>query len=213
MKSRNTILGLFTAVLVLVSAFGPVSEVYMSTVEAAVEGDVISESQFVKEYKSELAKAKKNYSYTGNGTKYEKRLDIIDDALIGTDLNELMKQSSVSIDKKSFELMCRVVQHEAGYVSYYTKELLAEVIVHRAQDKVFKEDSIWGVLHAKNQFTVIKSSSIDRVKVDGETINACKDALLRSVHPQKVLYFRAGHFFSGYRQYKSSEGTYFSYGR
>ncbi len=213
MKSRNKFLGLITAALVFISAFGPVSEVYMSTVEAAVEGEVVSESQMEKEYKAALAKAKKSYSYTGNGTKYEKRLEIIDDALIDTSLNELMKQSSVSIDKKSFELMCRVVQHEAGYVSYYTKELLAEVIVHRAQDNVFREKTIWGVLHARNQFTVVNSSSINRVKVDGETINACKDALLRSVHPQKVLYFRAGHFFSGYRQYMSSEGTYFSYGR
>ena len=211
MKTRKMILSVITAVLVLFSAFGPVSEVYTNTVEAA-EGEVVTDGELSKEYKAQLKKAKK-ITYVGKNTSYSKRLDLIDEALVDISLSELMKQSQVNIDKKTFELMCRVVQHEAGYVSYYTKELLAEIIVHRCQDNVFNYNNVHDVLYAKSQFTVVHMSSVNTVKVDGETINACKDALLRNVHPQKVLYFRAGHFFSGLRQYKSSEGTYFSYGR
>lgn len=202
MKLIKKAMAVFAAAIMLVTAFGPVVET-----QAAVGGAIVTE----KDYQKQLKKVEK-YGFTANSTSYSKRLAIINKALVDSSLDYVIANSQVKVDKKSFDLMCRVVQAEAGYVSYSTRELIAEVIVHRCQTAGFP-NNVNGVLVAPHQFSVVSNGAINKVRVDGITINAVKDALLECQHPRKVLYFRAGHYFSGLQHYKAADGTYFSYGR
>ncbi|MCR5452771.1 MAG: cell wall hydrolase [Lachnospiraceae bacterium] len=211
MNFSKKAIGFITGLLIAVSTFGPASSLYMSHVDAAVGGKLISEKEYQRMYMNQV-KATEKYGYVGNSTGYSTRISTINKALINTTLDEVIKKSQVKIDKQTFELMCRVVQEEAGPVSYETRELLAEVIVHRGLDSAFPSN-IHDVLYAPKQFTCVHGSAINRVRVDGITINAVKDALLECQHPQKVLFFRARYYFAGLKPYKSMDGTYFSYGR
>lgn len=202
MKIFKKAIAVLSAAIMLVTAFGPVMDAH-----AAVGGEVVTEQS----YKTRVKKTE-GLGYTASSTSYSKRIQIIEKALVDSSLDYVVKHSQVKVDKKSFDLMCRVVQAEAGNVSYFTRELIAEVIVHRGLEKGFPSN-IHDILYARNQFSVVSNGAINRVRVDGITINAVKDALLECQHPQKVLFFRASYYFSGLKHYKASDGTYFSYGR
>ena len=130
-------------------------------------------------------------------------------ALIDISWNELKKYSRVKITKKDFDLMCRTVSAEAGdSASYKAKELTAEVIVNRA--KSYKgSNPVSKAIHAKGQFAVTRNGAINRVTINGETVNACKDALIKASHPSTLLFFSAGRYFSWAKPYMAVDGSYF----
>jgi spore germination cell wall hydrolase CwlJ-like protein len=158
--------------------------------------------------KEKIAKARKK-SIRVTKRNYRSRIKAEENALIDLSFEELRDHAQVHFTRKSFDLMCRVVRQEAGPVSYYTQEMVAEVIVHRAM-KLGGEDSIYKALTAKGQFSCINSSVLYRNNIDGQIVNACKDALLNSSHPKSLMYFRANYYFNWCKPYKKSEGTYFS---
>lgn len=168
----------------------------------------VNAKHLTKEYKREIAKARKNSIHVSRRN-YKSRIKAEEKALIDLSYAELAKNSQVHITRKSFDLMCRVVRQEAGPVSYYTQEMVAEVIVHRAM-KLKGKDQIYKALTAKGQFSCIHSSVLYRNSIDGQIVNACKDALLNSSHPKSLMFFRAGYFFHWCKPYKKSEGTFFS---
>lgn len=168
----------------------------------------VNAKHLTKEYKREIAKARKNSIHVSRRN-YKSRIKAEEKALIDLSYAELAKNSQVHITRKSFDLMCRVVRQEAGPVSYYTQEMVAEVIVHRAMKQKGK-DQIYKALTAKGQFSCIHSSVLYRNSIDGQIVNACKDALLNSSHPKSLMFFRAGYFFHWCKPYKKSEGTFFS---
>ena len=168
----------------------------------------VNAKHLTREYKREIAKARKNSIHVSRRN-YKSRIKAEEKALIDLSYAELAKNSQVHITRKSFDLMCRVVRQEAGPVSYYTQEMLAEVIVHRAM-KLKGKDQIYKALTAKGQFSCIHSSVLYRNSIDGQIVNACKDALLNSSHPKSLMFFRAGYFFHWCKPYKKSEGTFFS---
>ncbi len=171
----------------------------------------VNAKHLTKEYKREIAKARKNSIHVSRRN-YKSRIKAEEKALIDLSYAELAKNSQVHITRKSFDLMCRVVRQEAGPVSYYTQEMVAEVIVHRAMKQKGK-DQIYKALTAKGQFSCIHSSVLYRNSIDGQIVNACKDALLNSSHPKSLMFFRAGYFFHWCKPYKKSEGTFFSLAR
>jgi spore germination cell wall hydrolase CwlJ-like protein len=168
----------------------------------------INAKHLSKEYKKKIAKARKK-SIRVTKRNYRSRIKAEENALIDLSFEELRDHAQVHFTRKSFDLMCRVVRQEAGPVSYYTQEMVAEVIVHRAM-KLGGEDSIYKALTAKGQFSCINSSVLYRNNIDGQIVNACKDALLNSSHPKSLMYFRANYYFNWCKPYKKSEGTYFS---
>ena len=168
----------------------------------------VNAKHLTRDYKRAIAKARKN-SIRVSRRNYKSRIKAEEKALIDLSYAELARNSQVHMTRKSFDLMCRVVRQEAGPVSYYTQEMVAEVIVHRAM-KLKGKDQIYKALTAKGQFSCIHSSVLYRNSIDGQIVNACKDALLNSSHPKSLMYFRAGYFFHWCKPYKKSEGTFFS---
>lgn len=158
-------------------------------------------------YKSKLSK--KRRSVVSARRSYVTRQKFEENALIGLAWSELKDLSQVKITKSDFDLMCRVVSAEAGdSASYQAKEMTAECIVNRA--KGYKNSNpVASAIRAKGQFSVVRNGAINRVTVNGETVNACKDALIKNSHPKSLYYFSAGRYFSWARPYMHLNGTYF----
>ena len=158
-------------------------------------------------YKSKLSK--KRRSVVSARRSYVTRQKFEENALIGLAWSELKDLSQVKITKSDFDLMCRVVSAEAGdSASYQAKEMTAECIVNRA--KGYKNSNpVASAIRAKGQFSVVRNGAINRVTVNGETVNACKDALIKNSFPKSLYYFSAGRYFSWARPYMHLNGTYF----
>lgn len=168
---------------------------------------IVDANNLTSSYKEKLAKAKKNRIEVTTKN-YDSRVKAEEKALIDITWEELVEHSQVTVSRKSFDLMCRVVEREAGDVKYSTKEMMAECIVNRARS-AGGDDSVSKALYAKGQFTVVNSSRINKGTINGETVNACKDALLKNAHPKNLLFFSAGKYFSWAKPYKSQDGSYF----
>ena len=158
-------------------------------------------------YKSKLSK--KRRSVVSARRSYVTRQKFEENALIGLAWSQLKDLSQVKITKSDFDLMCRVVSAEAGdSASYQAKEMTAECIVNRA--KGYKNSNpVASAIRAKGQFSVVRNGAINRVTVNGETVNACKDALIKNSFPKSLYYFSAGRYFSWARPYMHLNGTYF----
>lgn len=158
-------------------------------------------------YKSKLSK--KRRSVVSARRSYVTRQKFEENALIDLAWSELKDLSQVKITKSDFDLMCRVVSAEAGdSASYQAKEMTAECIVNRA--KGYKNSNpVASAIRAKGQFSVVRNGAINRVTVNGETVNACKDALIKNSFPKSLYYFSAGRYFSWARPYMHLNGTYF----
>lgn len=158
-------------------------------------------------YKSKLLKKRRSVvsARRSNVTRHK----FEENALIDLAWSELKDLSQVKITRGDFDLMCRVVSAEAGdSASYQAKEMTAECIVNRA--KGYKNSNpVASAIRAKGQFSVVRNGSINRVTVNGETVNACKDALIKNSHPKSLYYFSAGRYFSWARPYMHLNGTYF----
>lgn len=169
----------------------------------------VNAKKLTASYKKKLRKQKKNWIGVSYGN-YKSRVKAEQKSLIDISWEELKANSQVKITKKAFDLMCRVVQCEAGDVRYTTKEMTAEVIVNRARSYKGSSDPVYKALTAKHQFSVVRMSRIHTNDINGETVNACKDALLKNSHPKNLKFFRAGYYFSWAKPYTHADGTYFS---
>lgn len=167
----------------------------------------VNAKKLTSAYKSKLSK--KRRSVVSARRSYVTRQKFEENALIGLAWSELKDLSQVKITKSDFDLMCRVVSAEAGdSASYQAKEMTAECIVNRA--KGYKNSNpVASAIRAKGQFSVVRNGAINRVTVNGETVNACKDALIKNSFPKSLYYFSAGRYFSWARPYMHLNGTYF----
>lgn len=91
-----------------------------------------------------------------------------------------------------YEILCRIVQAEAGCEDLIGKILVANVVLNRVADERFP-DSIEAVVfqqsHGKYQFSPVKSGSIYRVTVSKETMEAVERALAGEDYSDGALYF------------------------
>ena len=151
-------------------------------------------------YKAQLKK-KRASSISVRNKSLAQRTAFEEKSLIGLNWSEFKKLAQIDVSKKEFDLMCRVVSAEAGDSSSYTaKELTAEVIVNRARS-YSGSNKVTKALYAKGQFTV--------VTINGETVNAVKDALIKNSHPKTLYYFAARRYFSWAKPYMAVDGSYF----
>ena len=159
-------------------------------------------------YKAQLKK-KRASSISVRNKSLAQRSAFEEKSLIGLNWSAFKKLSQIDITRKEFDLMCRVVSAEAGDSSSYTaKELTAEVIVNRARS-YSGSNRVTKALYARGQFTVVHSSVLNRVTINGETVNAVKDALIKNSHPKTLYYFAARRYFSWAKPYMAVDGSYF----
>lgn len=168
----------------------------------------VNAKKLTASYKASLKK-KRASRISVSGKSLAQRTAFEEKSLIGLNWSEFKKNAQIDVSKKEFDLMCRVVSAEAGDSSSYTaKELTAEVIVNRAKS-YSGSNRVTKALYAKGQFTVVHSSVLNRVTINGETVNAVKDALIKNSHPKTLYYFAARRYFSWAKPYMAVDGSYF----
>lgn len=100
-------------------------------------------------------------------------------------------------------LIAKLVQAEAGNQDYIGKRLVVDVVLNRYNNEIFP-NTIAGVIYAPGQFTHPAGVYSDEcwAAVEAE----CMERL-----DYEIMYFRAGHFFSGRPQAYQHGGHFFSY--
>lgn len=168
----------------------------------------VNAKKLTASYKAQLKK-KRASRISVRSKSLAQRTAFEEKSLIGLNWSEFKKAAQIDVSRKEFDLMCRVVSAEAGDSSSYTaKELTAEVIVNRARN--YKgSNRVTKALYAKGQFTVVHSSVLNRVTLNGETVNAVKDALIKNSHPKTLYFFAARRYFSWAKPYMAVDGSYF----
>lgn len=132
--------------------------------------------------------------------------------LNGNELFEYPIEARLEMNIEEFKLLCKCVEAEARDRSFESKEAIAEVIINRVLNtSSFKSSSsIEKTIYAPKQFEVVSNGSINKVIPKDDTVLACTEALYNQHHPDEMLFFRSGHYFSAYEDYKEIDGTYFS---
>jgi N-acetylmuramoyl-L-alanine amidase len=109
---------------------------------------------------------------------------VLEETVIRTRLPELTQDE--------YEMMCRIVQAEAGGEDALGKQMVADVIINRVKSKRFP-NTVQGVIFQKNgsgaQFSPISDGRYYRVTVSEETKAAVTEALSGSDATNGSLYF------------------------
>lgn len=104
-------------------------------------------------------------------------------------------QESYVIDftESEFNLMCVVVEAEAGNCSEDCRQLIADTIINR----VSEYGSLTEVIYAPSQFTCVWDGGIQRCSIPSEsTVRICEQELKQVAYPS-VWFFRTKHYFKG----------------
>ena len=97
----------------------------------------------------------------------------------------------IDFTEDEFNLMCVVVEAEAGNCSEDCRQLIADTIINR----VSEYGSLTEVLYAPRQFSVVWDGGIERCSVPSEsTIRICRQELKQVGYPS-VWFFRTKHYF------------------
>ena len=94
----------------------------------------------------------------------------------------------IACSVKDVEVLCRIVQAEAGGCDEKGKILVADVIINRVKDGEFP-DSITDVVYERGQFSPVGSGIINSVKVTEETRDCVRRALDGEDYSEGALYF------------------------
>ena len=112
----------------------------------------------------------------------------------------------IDFTESEFDLMCVVVEAEAGGCSEDCRQLVADVIVNR----VSEYGSIEAVLMAQSQFSCVWDGGIERHSVPSKsTVRICKQELKEIGYPS-VWYFRDSYYHSYGTPWRSLDNMYFS---
>lgn len=147
----------------------------------------------------EVANAKEAQNKTGRWEPvYEATEDHVSQEKIDDEISE------------HFDLMCKVVFAEAGNQGDKGMRLVADVIINRMRCGEAFDDTLVGVLTAKNQFACVADGGADRWKghTKKEVRKICQEELMH-VSNDKVFYFRTGHYGYGRPLFKYKD-HYFS---
>ncbi len=103
--------------------------------------------------------------------------------------NKYNEKFTKKVTEKEYEILCRIVQAEAGDQDVYGRILVANVILNRVNyQKEFPND-IEGVVFEKKQFSPISNGSYYRVVVDDVTKEAVDRCLSGEDYSDGALYF------------------------
>jgi len=105
---------------------------------------------------------------------------------------QVLERPAKSLTDSEFQVLCRIVEAEAGGEDINGRILVANVILNRVQDEAFP-DTVEGVVFQKYkgkfQFSPIYDGRYHRVKVSEETVEAVERALLGEDYSKGALYF------------------------
>lgn len=107
--------------------------------------------------------------------------DIIDMSFEGQALNE-----------NDMEILCRLVEAEAGGEDFQGKKLVAHVVLNRLEHEQFPdtiEDVVFETRQGITQFSPVKDGRFYRVKVSEETKSAVEQAVKDEDNASGALYF------------------------
>lgn len=90
--------------------------------------------------------------------------------------------------ESDYNVLLRIVQAEAGGCDMKGKILVANVILNRVESNEFP-DTITDVVYEKRQFSPVSNGSINRCKVEEETVEAVDRALAGEDYSEGALYF------------------------
>lgn len=99
----------------------------------------------------------------------------------------------IDFTEGEFNLMCVVVEAEAGNCSEDCRQLIADTIINR----VSEYGSLTEVIYAPSQFTCVWDGGIQRCSIPSEsTVCICEQELKQVAYPS-VWFFRTKHYFKG----------------
>lgn len=105
---------------------------------------------------------------------------------------EVLERQGAVLTEDEFQVLCRIVEAEAGGEDMDGRVLVANVILNRVADEAFP-DTVKEVVFQKNngtfQFSPLYDGRYQRVQVSEETEEAVKRALLGEDHSKGALYF------------------------
>lgn len=101
-----------------------------------------------------------------------------------------------SYTKEEFDMLCYVVQAEAGYCAEKYKIAVANVVLNRVKSPRFA-NNIKAVLSAPNQFTAISNYYTKANKPNASTINCCKRALNGEDNTNGAVYYYSPRYVGG----------------
>lgn len=90
--------------------------------------------------------------------------------------------------ESDYNVLLRIVQAEAGGCDMKGKILVANVILNRVESNEFP-DTITDVVYEKRQFSPVSNGSINRCKVEQETVEAVDRALAGEDYSEGALFF------------------------
>lgn len=96
------------------------------------------------------------------------------------------------LNEKDMEILCRLVEAEAGGEDFEGKKLVAHVVLNRLEHEQFPdtiEDVVFETRHGITQFSPIKDGRYYRVKVSEETKTAVEQAVKDDDNAGGAIYF------------------------
>lgn len=99
------------------------------------------------------------------------------------------RKMDIEVTDEEYEVLCRIVEAEAGDQDVYGRILVANVILNRVRYKKEFANNIIDVVFAPNQFAPTRDGSYYRVKVDNLTKEAVNRATSGEDYSQGALYF------------------------
>lgn len=103
----------------------------------------------------------------------------IQNAIANSSLTETVQTSAYNVSEEDAYLLACTVCAEAGYESYEGKLAVANIILNRLNGGAYGS-TIYDVVYAKGQFSVVANGALNRVINNGpnaESLQAAKDAL------------------------------------
>lgn len=108
------------------------------------------------------------------------------------DYSVLVNENAIYLDKESIEILCRIVEAEAGTEDEKGRILVANVVMNRVESSRFP-DTVKGVVFQKSgglyQFSPVANGRYYRVKVSAQTREAVEKVLRGADESQGALYF------------------------
>lgn len=101
---------------------------------------------------------------------------------------KLVRQKLPGITENAYNVLCRIVQAEAGGEDMLGKQMVADVIINRVKSSKFP-NSVEGVVFQGTQFSPVQDGRYYSVKVTSQTREAVDKALLGTDSTNGALYF------------------------
>ena len=105
---------------------------------------------------------------------------------------QVLERTGMTLSEHDYQILCRIVEAEAGGEDINGRILVANVILNRMESPIFP-GTVEGVVFQKSggtfQFSPIRDGRYYRVKGSDETIEAVERALLGEDYSEGALYF------------------------